>query len=316
MTVIVLGGINEDVVLSVDNLPRLGETIHALGIVHGAGGKGLNQAIGAARQGGAVRMLGAVGDDAPGATLMGIMAREGIDTTDVAIVSDQSTGQAFITLSRSGDNTILVNAGANAAYGSAAIATARTDARIFLTQFEATPEAIEALFTTAAAKKGIRILNAAPAIKACRPLLSLADILIVNETELQVFADLPTVPERLDDIAAAARSLVSRSDQQVIVTLGANGCLCVAIDTQEMIAGFTMKAIDTIGAGDCFCGVLAASLDEGMGIGAALRRANAAAALSVTRAGAGESAPTRAEVDALLAHSLPSQPEKDRSNVQ
>ncbi len=300
MTIIVLGGINEDVVALVADLPRRGETIAAIGVERGAGGKGLNQAVSAARYGGSVRMLGAVGDDAAGAMLLDLMAREGIETGGVAVLRDQPTGQALIALSQTGDNHIIVNAAANAAYGAPEIAGANVDAQVFLTQFEATLGAIKALFTTAQAEKGIRILNAAPAIFAGRPLLPLADIIILNETELQVFADLPSVPDEEEAIAVAARSLISRPGQHVVVTLGPAGCLHVTADDQERIAGFRMEAVDTIGAGDCFCGVLAAALDDGAGIVDALRRANAAAALSVTRKGAGESAPRRAEVDALL----------------
>lgn len=300
MTIIVLGGINQDVVLSVADLPRRGETIAATGLAHGAGGKGLNQAIAAARQGGAVRMLGAVGDDAPGRMLRDVMTREGIDTRSVAVLGDHPTGQAMIALSQGGDNTIIVNAGANAAYGAAAVTKADIDARVYLTQFEAAPDAIAALFSSSQAERGIRILNAAPALETGRQLLALADILILNETELQVFAKLPAVPEEEADILHAARALISRANQQVIVTLGAKGCLCVGADTEIMIAGVRMTAIDTIGAGDCFCGVLAAALDAGADLEDAVRRANAAAALSVTRQGAGESAPSRAEVDAVL----------------
>lgn len=301
MTVLVLGGINQDVVVSVADLPRRGETITALGVTHGAGGKGLNQAIAAARHGGAVRMAGAVGDDQAGAELCALMAREGIDKTDVKVLPGAATGQAFISLSQAGDNTIIVNAGANASYGAAEMGEADAGARVFLTQFEATLSAIETLFTTPQAEQGIRILNAAPAIDGGRRLLPLADVIVLNETELQVFAELADVPEEDEAIVAAARRLISRRGQYVVVTLGAKGCICVAGDSESAIPGFAMQAVDTIGAGDCFCGVLAASLDAGADIAQALVRANAAAALSVTRSGAGESAPSAADVDDLLA---------------
>ncbi|WP_174274616.1 ribokinase [Sphingomonas bacterium] len=301
MTIVVLGGINQDVVAAVDDLPRCGETVAATGVTHRAGGKGLNQAIAAVRHGGAVRLLGAVGDDPAGAGLREVMAGESIDAGDVAVLADRPTGQALIALARSGANTIIVNAGANAAFKAAEVARARTDADVFLTQFEATPEAIEALFTTRHAERGIRILNAAPAIEAGHPLLALVDILVLNETELQMFARLPDVPDREADIVDHARGLLSRPDQHVIVTLGASGCLCVGQDRSVRVPGLRMDAIDTIGAGDCFCGVLAAALDRGALLEDALHSANAAAAISVTREGAGASAPSRAEVDEILA---------------
>lgn len=301
MTIIVLGGINEDIVLSVDALPRPGETIAATGIAKGAGGKGLNQAIAAARQGSTVHMLGAVGDDAPGAMLLDVMARNGVGTGHIAVMPDQRTGQALVTLARTGENMIVVHAGANAAYGTAEVAFPAAEARIFLTQFEATLEAIEALFTTPEAESGIRILNTAPALEEGRSLLPLADILVLNETELAVFADLPHPPQDEKDIVEAARRLLLRADQHVIVTLGAKGCLCVSAEASIMIPGLRMNAIDTIGAGDCFCGVLAAELERGATLEAAILHANAAAAISVTRSGAGEAAPSRDEVDAILA---------------
>lgn len=300
MTIIALGGINEDVVLSVTDLPQRGQTIHAAGVTRGVGGKGLNLAIAAARQGGAVRLLGAVGDDAAGAWLRGVMAREAIDTSGVALLGDHPTGQAMITLAANGDNTIIVNAGANDAYDAAAIDAAAADGETFVTQFEARLDAIERLFSSPAAQRGTRILNAAPASDAARPLLRLADILILNETELQFFADLPSVPEDRATLVSAARGLVSRADQQIVVTLGAKGALWVTAADDTLIESLKVDAIDTIGAGDCFCGVLAAAIDDGADMTTALHRANTAAALSVTRRGAGESAPTRAEVDAML----------------
>lgn len=300
MTVVVLGGINEDIVVSVEDLPRRGETIAAKGMTRGTGGKGLNQAIAAARQGGSVRMLGAVGRDPAGAWLRETMTREGIDTAGVAVLDDHPTGQAMIALAANGDNTIIVNAGANAAFDLGSPGGAVPDGAVFLTQFEAALGAIEHLFSTPQAERGTRILNAAPALEAGRALLRLADVLVLNETELQVLGDLPSTPEEHGEIVRAARGLICRPEQDVVVTLGAKGALWVTGHDATMVAGFRMDAVDTIGAGDCFCGALAAALDAGRGMADALRRANAAAALSVTRRGAGESAPHRRDVEALL----------------
>lgn len=300
MSIVILGSINEDVITLVADLPRRGETIAATGLELAAGGKGMNQAIAAARAGGTVRMLGAVGGDRPGETLRAIMTREGIDISAVTVMADQPTGQAFIALTPGGDNTIIYNAAANAAFGAAEVAASPIDGSVYLTQLEIAADAIDALFSSPEAQAGTRILNAAPATEAGHALLPLADVLLLNETELQVFARLPAVPEAEAEIAAAARTLITRPDQHVVVTLGAAGCLHVSAEGQDMVSGFRMEAVDTIGAGDCFCGVFAAGLAEGATIPDALRRANAAAALSVTRRGAGESAPLKADVDALL----------------
>lgn len=301
MTLIVLGGINEDVVAHVEALPRTGETLAARRVVRSAGGKGLNQAVAAARHGGSVRLLGAVGDDAVGKSLRALMAREGIDTTDLRIIPGRVTGQALIALAASGANTIIVDAAANADYGPDALSRATLDARVFLTQFEARPDTIAALFSCPEARAGLRILNTAPAIEAGRDLLTLADILILNESELQAFARLPHPPEGEENIAVAARALLGRADQQVIVTLGAAGCLHVDARASRVIPGHAVEAVDTVGAGDCFAGVFAAAMADGEPIEAALRRANAAAALSVSRAGAAEAPPRRQEVEAFLA---------------
>lgn len=301
MKVFVLGGINEDVVAHVDSLPARGETITASGVERGAGGKGLNQAVAAARFGAETVMLGAVGDDAAGTFLRRTVREAGASDAGIAVLGDVPSGQALICLSAEGENTIVVNAAANARFGAAEVISAAPAApAVFLTQFEATLEAIEALFTLPAAVAGIRILNAAPALLAGRHLLPLADILILNEIELQRFAGLATVPEDRDGIAVAARGLITRTGQRVLVTLGGAGCILVEADRVQPFAAFPARPIDTIGAGDCFCGVLAAALAEGAAIDAAVRAGSAAAALSVERSGAAAASPLRAEVDAVL----------------
>lgn len=300
MTVVVLGGINEDVVAEVTALPRPGETVPATRVRRSPGGKGLNQAVAAARQGATVRLAGAVGQDEAGRLLLAFLAREGVDASGILAMPDLTTGRALIALTPAGANTIIVDAAANAAFGAAEMHGAHMAGDVILTQFEATLPAIEALFRSAAAAGAMRILNTAPAIMAGRPLLDLADIVILNETELQAYAGSEVLPATEADIVDAARGLLTRADQHVVVTLGAAGCLHATRDRHMMIVGYPADAVDTVGAGDCFCGVLAAALDEGLAIEPALRFANAAAALSVMREGAAEAAPRGAEVVAFL----------------
>ena len=301
MKVFVLGGINEDVVAYVDDLPRRGETVAARGLHRSAGGKGLNQAVAASRFGGAVTMLGAIGNDAAGAFLRATLQEAKVADTHVLAHDGVATGQALICLAADGDNTIVVNAGANAHFGSAEIEAAAPDVpAVFLTQFEAMLPAIEALFRLPAARDGVRILNTAPALDEGAHLLPLADILILNETELQRFARLPTPPEGREEVLAAVRALGSRSGQKAIVTLGAAGCVLVDGPRVVHFPAFPAVPVDTIGAGDCFCGVLATALAEGAVIDDAIRSASAAAALSVQRSGAASSSPFRQEVEALL----------------
>ncbi len=182
----------------------------------------------------------------------------------------------------------MVTPGANARVGARDM-PAVTDAGVLLAQFEMPFAAIEAFFTGSTA---LKILNAAPALKEGRHLFPLADILIVNETELAHFSGRPVTGR--DDVAPAARALLS-AGQTVIVTLGPDGAMAVDAATATHVPGRAAKVVDTVGAGDCFCGVLAGALAEGTGLADARRLANTAAALAVGRPGAADSMPRRDE---------------------
>jgi len=299
VTVAILGGINLDIVMQVAALPLPGETITARRVVEGAGGKGLNQAVAAARFGASVQMLGAVGDDEAGRSLRALLREDGIDESGVATCLDSATGRAFIALSEDGENSIVVDAGANMTFGAEALRAATAPVRVSLTQFEARPDAIEAMFLSPGA--GIRILNAAPALVDHRALLALADIAILNETECQAFAGAATMPHDAQGIAALARQLLGGQLRHIIVTLGGQGCLLVDAEGHEAFAAIKVPVVNTVGAGDCFCGVFAAALAQGLDMRAAIRFAGAAAALAVGREGAAEACPYRHEVDDLLA---------------
>ncbi|MCI3132376.1 ribokinase [Phenylobacterium aquaticum] len=301
MSVCVLGGINLDHVATVEALPAPGETVTSSRLERFPGGKAGNQAVAAARAGAATRLLGAVGDDEPGAYLRGFLAEAGVDLRGVITVADAPTGQAFITLDTAGRNSIVVAPGANARYGAAEVAAANlSGATVFLTQFEATLPAVEALFLSPEALGGVKILNAAPALAAGARLLALADILVVNETELARFAGLSQPPADAETAAAAALTLAGPG-QAVIATLGGDGAVIVRDGEVMRVPGRRAEVVDTTGAGDCFCGALAARLSAGDDLERAVIYANAAAALSVTRAGAATSSPSQAEVEALLA---------------
>lgn len=301
MGVCVLGGINLDHVASVESLPAPGETVTSSSLARFPGGKAGNQAVAAARTGVTTRLLGAVGADEPGAFMRGFLSGAGVDLTGVIEIPDAPTGQAFITLDAAGRNSIVVAPGANAQYGAAEIAAADlTGVTVFLTQFEATLSAVEALFLSPEAQAGVKILNAAPALMEGAPLLALADILIVNETELARFAGLTQPPADAEAAAMAALTLAAPG-QAVIATLGGDGAVIVRDGEVTRAPGRRAEVIDTTGAGDCFCGALAARLAEGANLETAVNYANAAAAISVTRPGAATSSPTRAEVEAALA---------------
>jgi ribokinase len=301
MSVIVLGGINQDVVAHVTRLPRPGETVAASGVTHAAGGKGLNKAVAAAKFGARVTMLGAVGDDEAGRMLRETLTTAGVDDRMVATIAGVPTGQALITLAKNGENCIVVNPGANACVNITDLAAQVADGTVFLAEFEATIATVRQLFDTPAAQAGTRILNTAPALQTAEALavLRLADILILNETELQAYAATAAPLDSHAAIVSAARTLIE-PHQSAIVTLGAAGCLLIHADGSTMIASHVVTAVDTIGAGDCFCGVFAAALSGGMAMNEAIKHANAAAALSVGRSGAAAASPLRAEVLAFL----------------
>jgi ribokinase len=299
MGVCVLGSINLDIVARVATLPRPGETVTAQRVDHFPGGKGANQAVAAAHMGADTLMIGVVGADAPGERLRAFLESAGVDVSAIRMSPEEMTGQAYICVADSGENAIVIAAGANAALLPADIPVAAlAERQVLLAQLESPVAAIEALF--GAAPDACRILNAAPARPEAARLFALADILIVNELELAVFAGLAQAPAGDDAIAEGARRLLSRDGQTVIVTLGAAGCTAVSAAGVVRVAGRPAKVVDTTGAGDCFCGALAAALSAGRDLEGAMRVANLAASLSVECPGAASSMPTRAQVEAMM----------------
>ena len=301
MSVFVLGSINLDAVARVDDLPRPGETVAGLSLELFPGGKGANQAVAAARMGAPTRLMGAVGREDSGPSLKTKLAGYGVQVADVKELQGVPTGQAHVWVASSGENMIVVTSGANAAITPQQVtATTLEGQRVLLCQLETPAQAVEALFRAGAAKGALRILNAAPALPQGAALFPLTDILILNQTELATYAKLDQEPVRLEEVSRAARKLMSRPDQTVIVTLGSAGVATVRRDEAFLIEGRKVKAIDTTGAGDCFCGALAAALSSGIELREAVEMANAAAALSVQKNGAAPSMPSRSEVEAFL----------------
>jgi ribokinase len=289
--VVVVGSVNMDVAVRTARLPKPGETLLAESIQRSGGGKGANQAVGAARAGGAdTAMVGAVGTDGDGDTLLADLRRDGIDVTGLRRVEDHPTGVALITIDSDAENTIVVAAGANAAVRlSDADREAIGAADVLLAQLEI-PQRIVA-DAASARRDGARfVLNAAPAAALIPELRAQVDVLVVNEHEAVELAHLADVDDAvrrlLDDVPA------------VLVTLGADGARLVTRDGRDVrVASPRVTATDTVAAGDTFCGVYAASLAQGLDERTCLERACAAASLAVQRAGAQASVPTATEVD-------------------
>ena len=289
--VVVVGSVNMDVAVRTTRLPKPGETLLAETIQRSGGGKGANQAVGAARAGGAdTAMVGAVGSDGDGDTLLDDLRRDGIDVTGIRRVVDHPTGVALITIDADAENTIVVAAGANAA-----VQLSDTDreligaADVVLAQLEI-PQRVVA-DAASARRNGARfVLNAAPAAPLIPELRSQVDVLVVNEHEAVELAQLADVDDAvrrlLDDVPA------------VLVTLGSDGArLVTRVGGDVRVESPRVTATDTVAAGDTFCGVYAASLAQGHDERTCLERACAAASLAVQRAGAQASVPTAAEVD-------------------
>lgn len=300
--VLVIGSLNLDLRLQVPRLPRPGETLAGTGFDTDPGGKGANQAVAAARQGARVALLGAVGDDAPGRTLVAALQADGIDTTAVATLAGQPTGTAAILLQPDGENSIIVIPGANQAVTPAMI-QAHADrlrrARIVVAQLECPLDAVDAALRQARAGGALTLLNAAPAQPLDDALLGRLDWLIVNETEAALLADRP-VPDAAAALAVAD-ALRARGPQHVLITLGARGLVLAGPGGPLALPAPRVAVVDTTGAGDTVVGALAAALAAGRPVREALVRAQAAAALAVTRAGAQSAMPTAAAVDAFLA---------------
>jgi ribokinase len=294
--VTIVGSANMDIVFEVERIPKPGETLLAQTAARYPGGKGLNQAVAAARAGAPTAFLGAIGSDDNGAALTATMTEAGIATDRLRAV-DADTGQAFIVVDRSAENTIIVASGANAT-----VTTLIGDDRallesspVVLMQLELPMTVVEEAARVAQLAGATVMLNAAPAQSLSAQLLADVDLLIVNEHEALVVSGLA-------DLAAASAELASRV-HRLVVTLGAKGSVLyqggVAIATVPALA---VTAVDTTGAGDTFCGALAAALVDGREFTDAATFATAAAALSVQKVGAVPSIPTRAEIDAALLH--------------
>lgn len=298
--VLVFGSANMDVVARVPRLPLPGETLAAGSLAHVPGGKGANQAVAAARFGAACELTGALGQDDHGRALAAFLDREGIATGRLARVEGPS-GLALITIDAAGENQIIVVAGANAKAKAPDLAPVGAGPRpVALAQLELPVDEVERFLLAARRAGRLSLLNAAPALLEATHLVALPDILVVNETELAVFTG-DRVPAGIDEAAALAARLPRKGAMATVVTLGADGVVALVGETVLHVPAQAVPVVDTVGAGDCFCGVLAAALAEGQDLEAALRAAVAAAGLAVQQPGAADAMPLRAQVLAQMA---------------
>ena len=299
--IVVVGSSNTDMVVRVTTLPRPGETVIGGDFFTARGGKGANQAVAAARAGGSVALIACVGDDAFGDDTLAALAAEGIEVDHVRRIAGAHSGVALILVDERGENSIAVAPGANALLAPEHVASCAellSSRDVLLTQLETPLESVLAA-VRAASDAGARvILNPAPARALPDELLALVSVLTPNEAEAARLAGMPAGEKH--GLEAAAMALLSRGVGAVVITLGARGAYVATTDHREAIPAYRVEARDTTGAGDVFNGALAVALADRMPLGEAVRFANAAAAISVTRDGAQPAAPRRAEILRLL----------------
>jgi len=296
--ILVIGSANVDMIIKVPHIPRPGETILGGDFFKVQGGKGANQAVAAARAGGNVIFAGCVGNDSLGADTLTCLKKEGIDVSFVKISPDKPTGVALINVAATGENSIAVAPGANHAVTPddiQAIEHVIAEAQIVLLQHEIPVPAIRTAIEIASVHKIPVILNPAPAFPIASDLLSKIEYLTPNEHEAAMITGHGQEDET-DPYRLAAR-LIEMGCRQIIITLGEKGALYATPGRTDLIPGFPVKAVDTTAAGDTFNGYLAVAIASGKPIQEAIRLANKAASVSVTRMGAQSSIPVLSEIE-------------------
>jgi len=298
--ILVIGSLNADLVVRAPRFPQPGETISGEDLQTFPGGKGANQAVAAARLGASVSMLGRVGKDNFGDYLLENLQSNHVDTKLVQR-DEASTGTAIIVVDSKGQNSIVLSAGANGKVSEADVITASFSGfSLLVLQLEIPIETVLSA-TKRAKESGLRVLlNPAPASSVPDELISLPDFLVPNETELSLLTNQP-----VNDVSSAekaAKVLLDRGAQTVIVTLGANGALLVTKENTKHIPPFKVNVVDTTAAGDAFISGFAYALLQGKSLEESVRYGCACGALATTRFGAQPSLPTNEEVEKFITY--------------
>lgn len=302
-TVFVVGSLNIDQNIRVSALPRAGETVRGSDATYSPGGKGGNQAVAAARAGATVKFTGAVGDDAHGRRILEVLAGAGIDAGHVRVSGTAATGTAIIAVDDQGENQIIVSPGANAGLAAADVEAGLAAVQagdVLVLQLEIPTALVRQAARTAKSRGAFVILNAAPAPPQIGPLLDDVDLLVVNEQEIRVLAELAGLAGIHGNHRDLVRMLPPVLGPAIVCTAGADGSFTVFDGSPVHVPATKVDARDTTGAGDTFVGYLAASLaGSHRDLPAAMVHATRASAVAVTRPGAMESIPWLDEVPAL-----------------
>jgi ribokinase len=296
--IVVIGSINLDMITSVDRLPGPGETVRGSGFTTAAGGKGANQALAAARAGAKVRMIGAVGKDGFAAEALACLKDGKVDLSGVGEIH-AATGTAAILVDEAGENMIAVAPGANDSVLPSDLAKAMLKhGDVVLLQHEIPLQTVEAALDAARTAGAITVLNTAPFQAKAAGFLGKADYIVANETEFDLYGEVLRLEGR--DRPAHMRAYAQKTGRAVVVTLGGDGVIAATPQDFLKVPALRIEPVDTVGAGDTFCGYLGAALGSGLPLAAALERAAIAGSLACLKPGAQPAIPHTGEVDAAL----------------
>jgi ribokinase len=300
-TILVVGSINMDLVIKTPKMPAPGENLYGRDFRVIPGGKGANQAVGVARLGCRTLMAGRVGNDEFGRSLLASLQVAGVDTTCIERDDTTPTGVALIMIDANGENSIVIASGANTEFSVESadrLAATIAAADLVLLQLELPPEPVARVIDIARGMGKPVVLDAGPPCREPRPAFFDVTVLTPNEAEAEALCGLP-VTDR-ESALVVARHLLGRGPQAVVLKRGAEGALLVTREREEFLPAHKVEVVDTTAAGDAFSAALAVAMVEGRPLDQAVRFANAAGALAVTKLGAQPSLPRREEVERFL----------------
>lgn len=296
--ILVVGSLNMDTTIEVPHMPKPGETLSGKSIRLVPGGKGANQAYAAGKLGGRVTMAGAVGDDSFGQALRENLEKVGVSTEPVEVLSGVPTGQAYITVDESGENSIIIIAGTNGEVTPAMAGqwtASLEEADIVLLQFEIPLETVQYVKERAVELGKTVIVDPAPArTDVPEEFWKGISYIKPNETELAILTGKEAATR--EELCRGAKEMLEKGVENVLVTLGGDGCLLVNRDTEEFFPAEKVKAVDTTAAGDCFTAAFALGLARGWEVREAIAFGQKASAIAVTRKGAQSSVPDASEI--------------------
>ncbi len=296
--IVVVGSINVDRTLHIQQIPKPGETVRVRDITQAPGGKGANQAVSAKRSGSEVTFIGAIGKDENGKFMLATLSKEGINIDHITSFADEKTGNATIMLSDAGQNSILMYPGANNKISHSQINSAAAvlkSSNFIVANFETTQEAIIDSFKLAKGKNVKTILNPAPASKINEKLYGITDVIAPNETESEVITGIHISDK--DSLEKTGKYFRNKGIPVTLITLGSKGVFLSTPNITKLIPAYKVKAKDTTAAGDTFIGALAAELKTDFSnIEDAIKYAQQASSITVQRYGAIPSIPTRQEI--------------------